>query len=193
MSSSLTLYDVTIPLLFRSLEQFQTILKKGEQWAKDNNKDPHTLIDARIIDDMLCEDPNATSFVCIATPPTKSKPAATQPKKNHASTNRWREEAQPVEDNEKTFAEFAERIDATIKILRAAKKEKFVVPNQKVTVKSGPVEEAEKEAPRIRPEILFSEFLLPFDDCVCCLAQGRSARGKDGFSLGAGDITTWTL
>ncbi|KAI5364177.1 hypothetical protein Slin14017_G061410 [Septoria linicola] len=119
-----------------------------------------------------CEDPNATSFVCIATPPTKSKPAATQPKKKtcfHESVAKKKPNL--FEDNEKTFAEFAERIDATIKILRAAKKEKFVAPNQKVTVKSGPFEEAEMEAPRIR----------------------RSARGKDGFSLGAGDITTWTL
>ena len=39
-----------------------------------------------------------------------------------------REENTPMEDNEKSFADLYSRIDATVKILRAAKKEKFSAP-----------------------------------------------------------------
>lgn len=52
MSSSLTTYDLTVPIFVRNLEQLVACLKKGEEWAKDNNKDPQVLVDASIIDDM---------------------------------------------------------------------------------------------------------------------------------------------
>lgn len=51
-SSSLTTYDLTVPIFVRNLEQLVACLKKGEEWAKDNNKDPQVLVDASIIDDM---------------------------------------------------------------------------------------------------------------------------------------------
>lgn len=51
-SSSLTTYDLTVPIFVRNLEQLVACLKKGEEWAKDNNKDPQVLVDASLIDDM---------------------------------------------------------------------------------------------------------------------------------------------
>lgn len=51
-SSALTTYDLTVPIFVRNLEQLVACLKKGEEWAKDNNKDPQVLVDASIIDDM---------------------------------------------------------------------------------------------------------------------------------------------
>lgn len=51
-SSSLTTYDLTVPIFVRNLEQLVACLKKGEEWAKENNKDPQVLVDASIIDDM---------------------------------------------------------------------------------------------------------------------------------------------
>ena len=49
---SLSLYDLTVPILVRNLEILKEILQKGEQWAKDNGKSESELLEARIIDDM---------------------------------------------------------------------------------------------------------------------------------------------
>lgn len=52
MSSELTLYDLTVPIFTKRLEQLSHCLKKGEQWCKDNDKPSSTLIEARIYEDM---------------------------------------------------------------------------------------------------------------------------------------------
>lgn len=49
---SLTLYDLTIPIMVRQLETLTDVLKQGEQWAKDNNKPESELLEASIYEDM---------------------------------------------------------------------------------------------------------------------------------------------
>lgn len=49
---STTLYDLSVPVYIRALEQLAHILKKGEQWA-DENKVPHEkLLEAKLYEDM---------------------------------------------------------------------------------------------------------------------------------------------
>lgn len=64
-SSSLTTYDLTVPIFVRNLEQLVACLKKGEEWAKDNNKDPQVLVDASIIDDMKVRNNYLHHYICI--------------------------------------------------------------------------------------------------------------------------------
>lgn len=66
-SSSLTTYDLTVPIFVRNLEQLVACLKKGEEWAKDNNKDPQVLVDASIIDDMKVRNNYLNHYMCIGT------------------------------------------------------------------------------------------------------------------------------
>jgi hypothetical protein len=49
----LTLYDVSIPLLTRALDNLTAILDKAEAHAKEKKIDPATLIEARLAPDML--------------------------------------------------------------------------------------------------------------------------------------------
>jgi hypothetical protein len=51
-SSTLTTYDLTVPILVRALEQLKAVLQKGEQWCKDNNKDANILIEGKLAPDM---------------------------------------------------------------------------------------------------------------------------------------------
>lgn len=64
-SSALTTYDLTVPIFVRNLEQLVACLKKGEEWAKDNNKDPQVLVDASIIDDMKVRNNYLNHYMCI--------------------------------------------------------------------------------------------------------------------------------
>jgi hypothetical protein len=49
----LSLYEVSIPLLIRGLNNLSAVLKKGEQFAADKKIDPAILIQARLAPDML--------------------------------------------------------------------------------------------------------------------------------------------
>lgn len=51
--SSISTYDVSVPILVRNLEILTTILKKGEAWAKENGKDAEAFLQTRLVDDML--------------------------------------------------------------------------------------------------------------------------------------------
>lgn len=52
MSTSISTYDLAIPILVRNLELLNTIIDKATKWAKDNGKDPEAFLEAHIIDDM---------------------------------------------------------------------------------------------------------------------------------------------
>ncbi|OTA52092.1 hypothetical protein K449DRAFT_440950 [Hypoxylon sp. EC38] len=48
-----SLYDLSIPVVTKALQTEVTILKKAEDYAKENNKPITDLINARLISDML--------------------------------------------------------------------------------------------------------------------------------------------
>ncbi|KAK5128864.1 hypothetical protein LTR85_000197 [Meristemomyces frigidus] len=52
MSSDLSLYDMTVPLFTKRLQQMSHHLEMGEQWCRDNDKPTSTLVEARIHEDM---------------------------------------------------------------------------------------------------------------------------------------------
>ena len=45
-------YDITIPLFTKRIQQLRHYISKSEQWCKENSKDPSNLIQARIYEDM---------------------------------------------------------------------------------------------------------------------------------------------
>jgi hypothetical protein len=99
-----SLYEISVPVFIRALNNLSAILKKAEEYAAEKNIDPNTLASAKLVDDML---PLAFQ-ICTVSNTAK------------ATVERvGKTEPIPMEDNEKTFAEFQERIAKTIKVLEA--------------------------------------------------------------------------
>ena len=48
----ISLYDMSVPVYIKALENLINVLKKGEKWADENNVDHSKLIDARLHADM---------------------------------------------------------------------------------------------------------------------------------------------
>ncbi|KAL9527057.1 hypothetical protein SMMN14_09124 [Sphaerulina musiva] len=176
MSSSLTTYDLTVPIFVRNLEQLVACLKKGEEWAKENNKDPQVLVDASIIDDM-----KPLTFQIQSCCNTSK---AVLPRIGG-------EEAVSVEDNETTLSQLLVRLESTIKILRSAKKDKFLAPDAKCIVKLGP-REAEFDVLGYIQKFALPNFFFHMTTAYDILRKEGVPVGKLDF-LGGSDLTTWTM
>lgn len=48
-----SLYEISVPLFIRQLEQLSLVLKKGEAWCEANNVDKTKLLEGKLADDML--------------------------------------------------------------------------------------------------------------------------------------------
>lgn len=105
-----SLYDISVPIVIRALEQLLQNLKKGEAWCESNNVEKTTLTEGKIAD-ML--------------PLTRQIQFATDSAKGILFRVGGEEEVK-MEDNEKTFGELYERIEKVLKLLREAKREKFI-------------------------------------------------------------------
>lgn len=58
-----SLYDMSVPIYARALENLIKVLEKGEKWADENHVDHSKLLDARLITDMnVCCDSNGALF-----------------------------------------------------------------------------------------------------------------------------------
>ncbi|PPJ58945.1 hypothetical protein CBER1_04099 [Cercospora berteroae] len=174
--SSISTYDLSVPILVRNLEILTTILKKGEAWAKENGKDAEAFLKTRLVDDML-----PLSFQ-LHTCCNSAK--AVLPRIGG-------ETAVSADDNEKTFAEFYARIESTIELLRAAKKEKFVGPNEKCNVKLGP-KEMEMGALEYLQKYCLPTFFFHFITAYNILRKEGVQIGKLDF-LDAPTLTSWSL
>ncbi|KAI6797120.1 hypothetical protein KC367_g6129 [Hortaea werneckii] len=98
-----TLYELSIPLFVRSLENLHAFLKKGEQWAEENNVPKEKLLEGKLADDM------------------KPLPFQIQSCSNSSKLAAVRMcgiENIPMEDNETTFPQLYERIEKTIDMLK---------------------------------------------------------------------------
>lgn len=100
---SLSLYDVSIPVFIRTLENMSKFLEKGRSFADEKNM-PHTaLLDARLYEDMA----PLTSQIQFASDASK-----------FTAARMGRLDAPKMEDNESSFDELQARIAATIAFLK---------------------------------------------------------------------------
>jgi len=105
-----SLYDMSVAIFLRALDNATHILKKGEQYCTEKGTSPDELLKARLADDM-----HPLSFQ-IQTISNAAKLATVRV----AGI-----ENDPWDDNETTFAQLYERIDKTIAFLKKAKPEDF--------------------------------------------------------------------
>lgn len=100
---SLSLYDVSIPVFIRTLENMSKFLEKGRAFADEKDM-PHTvLLDARLYEDMA----PLTSQVQRASDAAK-----------FTAARMGQLDAPKMEDNETSFDELQARIAATIAFLK---------------------------------------------------------------------------
>lgn len=103
MSTTLSMYQASIPVFLRALQNLRHILEKGEAHARERGDDPAILLQARLYEDML----PLIRQVQIATDTAKFGPARL------AGV-----ESPRFEDVETTFDELYARLDAVADYLR---------------------------------------------------------------------------
>ncbi|CAK4031708.1 Hypothetical predicted protein [Lecanosticta acicola] len=133
-SSSLNLYDLSVPIFTRALESQLAFLKKGEQWCKDNNVDPEKLIQGRIAPDMLPLPFQVQSCCKHSTGVLQRLGGATPPPPPSSSVENNNN------DDDKSFADLYARLESAIAQLKTAKKAEFAAPEATCKVQAGPRE-----------------------------------------------------
>ncbi|MDX3900618.1 MAG: DUF1993 domain-containing protein [Sphingobium sp.] len=104
------LYDLTIPVLIRALRNLSAVLAKGAAFAEDQDIDPATLTQARLIADMR----PLTAQVQLATDSAKG-----------AAIRLGDLDPFPLADTESSFAELQERIAKTVTFLEAVPRDRI--------------------------------------------------------------------
>ena len=101
---TISLYQASVPVFIRFLDNLNDILKKGEAFAEAREIEPEVLINARLAPDMF---PlvNQIQIACDLA--------------RRCAERLTGIEVTSVEDNEKTFSELYERINNTIAYLEA--------------------------------------------------------------------------
>jgi uncharacterized protein len=107
---SVNLYDFTIPIFIRTLNNLDACLKKGEEWAKEKGISVDELCEAHLIEDMR---PLAFQIQVASN-------TAKNTVNRVAGTT-----AVPMEDNETTMAQLHERIQRTLEVLKVTQREEF--------------------------------------------------------------------
>lgn len=121
---SLSMYELTVPVFVRGLENLSTVLKKGEAFAKANGISEADFVTARLAEDMF----PLTRQVQIASDAAKG-----------AGARLSGAEVPSFADTETTFAELQERIAKTIGFLKSVDAQGFEGSEAKsVELKVGP-------------------------------------------------------
>lgn len=107
---SLSLYDSSVKVYIRQLNNLSAILKKAEQWCDENNKPHSEIIEARLTPDMY-----ALPFQIRAC--TKAARNGT------LLTKGWAFTSHPAEPADETFAGLQARIEKTVGWLKCVKPE----------------------------------------------------------------------
>ncbi len=107
---SISMYTASVPVFVRALNNLTHVLKKGEAHAKAKNVDPDTLLQQRLIFDML---PlvKQVQIACDMGARGAARLAGAEP--------------QSFEDNEKTFAEVYSRIERALAYIQSFKREQI--------------------------------------------------------------------
>lgn len=113
---TISIYEISVPVYIKNLENFSNILKKTQTHLKNKKIDEQVLVNARLFADML----PLSKQIQIACDFAKASCARL------ASV-----EIPSFPDNEKTFDEFLERIEKTIKFLKTFKAEDFASSAEK--------------------------------------------------------------
>jgi uncharacterized protein len=106
---SFSIYDASIPPMIRSLENLTKIIDKAVAQAKSEDKDPKTLLEARLAPDMH--------------PFTRQIQIVSDTARGVARLGGLEVPSMP--DTETTFPELKERIAKTVAFLKSLPKEKF--------------------------------------------------------------------
>lgn len=121
---SLSMYEISVPVLVRNLNNLSAILKKGADYAATNGIDESVLINARLFPNML----PLSGQVQIAC--DMSKKAAARLSGAEPSSD---------EDNEASFEELYTRIANTVEFLKSTSPESINGSEQEeVTIQAGP-------------------------------------------------------
>src|ERR1700722_20153775 len=107
---SLSIYQSTIPAILRGFDVLGTYIEKAADYARANNLDPDSIIQARLAPDML------TFAGQIQRASDKSKAGVTR---------LTGAEAPRFEDNEATFDDLQARIAKTVHFLKSVDQSKF--------------------------------------------------------------------
>ena len=114
---AISMYQVSVPVFIRFLNNFNEVLKKGEIFAEAKTIEPEVLINARLAPDMF----SLVNQVQIACDLAK-----------RCVERLTGAEVTSVEDNEKTFAEIYERINNTIAFLETIKPDQIDGKEEKI-------------------------------------------------------------
>jgi hypothetical protein len=107
---TMALYDISVPMFLRSLENLATFLKKGEDWAKENGKTSEDLINHKLAPDM-----KALAFQIQRVSDTA---------KNSAG-RLGGFQAPSMPDDETTYEQLYTRIQKTIDVLKGTERSAF--------------------------------------------------------------------
>lgn len=119
---SLTMYQTSMPIFIRMLNNLSQILHKAEAFAQERNIEPHVLIQSRLAPDMF--------------PLSVQIQIASDAAKN-CGARLAGIEVPSFEDKETTFPELQERIKKTIVFLETIKPEQFAESEErKVVIKT---------------------------------------------------------
>ncbi|EMF12890.1 uncharacterized protein SEPMUDRAFT_45061 [Sphaerulina musiva SO2202] len=118
----LTTYDLTVPIMIRSLQRLLGCLKKGEQWAKDNNRSIEEMLHARIY-----QGAKPLAFYIIGASNTAG---------NLLSRIGGESQIYLIDDllHKSTLKELYDRLEFQILRLHSANKSLFMGPNDKCKV-----------------------------------------------------------
>lgn len=123
---SISMYESTIPVLIRNLNNLSAFLVKAASHASEKSFDASVLPNARLFPNML----PLTSQIQIACDVSKG-----------AAARLSGIEAPSYEDNEATFDELQVRISKTVTFLESVAADKFDGSEEKeITLKAGPTE-----------------------------------------------------
>lgn len=106
---ALSMYQISVPVFIRFLNNLTDILKKGQAFAESKAIEPEVLLNARLAPDMFSL-VNQVQIACDLGKRCAERLAGI--------------EVTSVEDNEKTFPELYERINNTIAFLESIKSDK---------------------------------------------------------------------
>lgn len=160
---SVSLYDISIPVLVRGLRTLSKLLDKGEAHAREQGLDPAALIGTRLFEDML----PLSSQVQLASDAAKGCVARL------AGI-----EIPSFPDNEQSFAELQERIAKTIAFAESVDVAKFEGSETRTVSEPAAAQRSDRvHGPGLRDQLRAAELLFPRDHGLRHHAsQGRAAQ-----------------
>jgi hypothetical protein len=168
---SITLYDVSVPVMLRSLRNLAHLLEKGRAYADENGMAHSDLTAARLFPDML----PLTGQIQRATDSAKFVPVRVGGVDNV-----------PFEDTEVTFEDMQARLQRTIAFLEAAPREAFAAGEDRAVVVKTRASELNFTGRSYVLEFALPNFFFHVTTAYAILRHKGVPVGKVDFLRGAG-------